>query len=147
MLGSANGENIMANRERFIFELKKGMEKNLLKAVTRATLLVNEHVIMNCPVGGGFPVLRNSIEWEVDEETLNGRVFTNNPYAAFVEYGTRPHIIRPKEKQALKFKIGNENIFAKRVFHPGTSGQYFMRRALWDNIEDIKKIFAEELSR
>lgn len=60
-------------------------------------------------------------------------------YAAYVEQGTRPHVIRPKNRKALRFpadagsarlsgspRTGGRVRFAKRVNHPGTRAQPFM---------------------
>lgn len=59
-------------------------------------------------------------------------------YAAFVERGTRPHIIRPKKKAWLAFpapgsatlagrtKVGGRRIFAKVVHHPGTKPKPYL---------------------
>lgn len=44
--------------------------------------------------------------------------------------GTRPHIIRPKNKQVLRFRVGGQVVFAKVVHHPGTRAQPFLDRAL-----------------
>ena len=59
-------------------------------------------------------------------------------YAAYVERGTRPHIIRPKNKKVLRWaadgsgrltgavRAGGQARFAKRVRHPGTKAQPYM---------------------
>lgn len=63
-------------------------------------------------------------------------------YAAYVEFGTRPHVIRPKRAKALRFapkgqtrlsgapKAGAQVIFAKKVDHPGTKAQPFLLPAV-----------------
>lgn len=57
-------------------------------------------------------------------------VFTNVEYAQMVHDGTRPHIIRPKNAQALRFRVGNRIVFARVVHHPGTRPRPFLDRAL-----------------
>ena len=49
------------------------------------------------------------------------------PYAQFVVFGTRPHVIRPKNKKALRWVgPGGGFSFAKKVNHPGYRGDdYF----------------------
>lgn len=37
----------------------------------------------------------------------------------YMEEGTAPHVIRPKNKKALRFTVGGSTIFAKKVNHPG----------------------------
>jgi hypothetical protein len=74
-------------------------------------------------------------------------------YARFVEYPTKPHIIRPKaahgfigplrrsqsrraiddigtHRIALRFYVGGKVVFRAKVKHPGTPGFPFMRPAL-----------------
>lgn len=48
-------------------------------------------------------------------------------YAAFVEYGTRAHEIRPRSKSVLRWKDKGGNFrYAARVRHPGTRAQPYM---------------------
>lgn len=51
-------------------------------------------------------------------------------YAAAVNDGSRPHIIRPRRAQVLRFNVGGRIVFAKVVHHPGTKGTHFLDRAL-----------------
>lgn len=47
-------------------------------------------------------------------------------YAAPVEFGTRPHDIRPRRRKVLKFSAGGRVVFTQHVRHPGTKAQPFM---------------------
>jgi hypothetical protein len=70
-------------------------------------------------------------------------------YAAFVELGTRPHTIVPRNRKALRWPAtgsatlsgrvssGGQAIFAKRVNHPGTRAQPFMVPGAKKAVEDI----------
>jgi HK97 gp10 family phage protein len=59
-------------------------------------------------------------------------------YASHVEFGTKPHVIRPKRKKALAFfggtsKVlggGGANMVRRKVNHPGNRPFRFMRNAL-----------------
>lgn len=51
-------------------------------------------------------------------------------YASYVEGGTRPHVIVPKKKRALRWVDEAGVHFAKRVHHPGTQPFPFMGPAL-----------------
>lgn len=51
-------------------------------------------------------------------------------YGKMVHDGTRPHVIRPVRKQALKFTVGGQTVYAKIVHHPGTRPRPFLDRAL-----------------
>lgn len=70
-------------------------------------------------------------------------------YAAYVEYGTRPHEITPNAKKALRFaasasgrrltgspRIGASVVFAKRVHHPGTKAQPYLIPAAKKAVKD-----------
>jgi hypothetical protein len=42
------------------------------------------------------------------------------PYAKFVVKGARPHVIRPRNKRALRWPVPGGFRYAKRVRHPGS---------------------------
>lgn len=51
-------------------------------------------------------------------------------YGKFVRGGTKPHKIRARLKQALRFEIGGTEFFATEVNHPGTKpNPYHIRTA------------------
>lgn len=56
---------------------------------------------------------------------------SNVPYAAYVEDGTAPHIIEPRNASRLRFTSrGGDLVFAARVNHPGTKPNPFARNAM-----------------
>lgn len=57
-------------------------------------------------------------------------VIFDTDYAAFVNDGTAPHIIRPRRAQVLRFTVGGRVVFARVVHHPGTRANPFLDRAL-----------------
>jgi hypothetical protein len=92
-------------------------------AVNRAKIL--------CPVDTGR--LRASIRGEAQRTwTLRPRfvVGSDVEYAPYVNDGTGPHIIRPRNAQALRFVVDGRVVFARVVHHPGTRAQPFLDRAL-----------------
>lgn len=50
-------------------------------------------------------------------------------YAGAVHDGAAPHIIRPRKKKALKFKVDGRTVFARLVRHPGNKRRPFLRLA------------------
>jgi len=44
----------------------------------------------------------------------------------YLTEGTKPHIIRPRNKSVLRFEIGGEEIFTTLVNHPGTKKNRFL---------------------
>ena len=51
------------------------------------------------------------------------------PHALFVHWGTKPHIIKPKNKKMLRWAVGGRFHFAKQVKHPGTKADPWFQRA------------------
>jgi len=77
--------------------------------------------------------LRASIRGEFSRGwTLRPRytVSSDVEYAAMVNDGTRPHIIRPRNAQVLRFQVNGRTVFARVVHHPGTRPRPFLDRAL-----------------
>jgi len=77
--------------------------------------------------------LRSSIRAEPPRIfSLRGsvKVGSDLEYAGWVNDGTAPHVIRPRNRQVLKFTVGGRTVFAKVVNHPGTRANPFLDRAL-----------------
>ena len=69
-------------------------------------------------------------------------------YARFLEWGTRPHEIRPRHARALRFVIRGRVIFAKRVWHPGIRPRLFVlsaAEALRAELDDLTSGVAEDV--
>lgn len=64
--------------------------------------------------------------------TLRPRVTipVNVEYAGMVHDGTRPHTIRPRNAQVLRFMVGGRVVYARVVHHPGTRPRPFLDRAV-----------------
>lgn len=67
------------------------------------------------------------------------------PYAVFVHEGTKPHIIEPRDKMALRWVSRGEFAFAKRVQHPGTEKDQFLYEAAENEMPKIQSRFENAL--
>ena len=100
-------------------------------------------LIKNCPVKTGN--LKNKINFRVlDKNKLE--IFMPG-YGLYVEFGTPPHIIRPKNKKSLKWTVGGKDVFAKIVHHPGTRPQPFIRNTFKAElpgiiVNNLKRVYA-----
>ena len=56
------------------------------------------------------------------------RLVATADHSAVVELGSRPHVIEPRNKQALAWPGGRHPV--RRVRHPGTQAQHTLRNAL-----------------
>lgn len=64
--------------------------------------------------------LRSSVTYQISDNVL--KIGSNVKYAPFILGDVGPYVIRPRKRKALRFKIGNEYIFSKKVNHPGAYG-------------------------
>ena len=66
------------------------------------------------------------------------------PYAPWVHWGSRPHIIRPREKKALRWPSGQGGktgfVFAKWVRHPGYAGDAWLVQAADEAVRQFDAI-------
>jgi len=116
-------------------EIQKALERAMPSIARR---LQNELMIV-VPVLTGR--LKNSIKVTATDEGLTiGMV----EYGKWIEFGVPPHIITPKSKKALKFKINKKIVFAKKVRHPGSRPNPFIRNTI---MTKLKNIIIEEISR
>lgn len=58
-----------------------------------------------------------------------GHDLQHAPHALFVHWGTKPHVIRPKNRKALRWPAGGRFVFAREVHHPGYKGDPWLVRA------------------
>jgi hypothetical protein len=146
-------------------------EQYLQDAITSTAMEASGEMSQLCPVKTGR--LRSSIHYEtpskkefvknikqgsfnlkfkVKLDKLQAAWGTNVEYANDVNYGTRPHIIRPVNKKALFWKGANHPV--KSVKHPGTKGngmfeasysfaqgrlEYFLKKNLDKAMKEAKK--------
>ena len=68
-------------------------------------------------------------------------------YAAPVEFGAAPHVIRPRRRKVLRFRVGGTEVFARMVRHPGNRAQPFMRPGLEKVVKDIGGIIVRAWNR
>lgn len=77
-------------------------------------------------------------------------IVADKSYAAFMEYGTQPHIIEAKNASALHWTKDGQDFFAKSVQHPGTKPRPFIQPGIDQGLEalkeDIMAIFQKELT-
>ena len=78
--------------------------------------------------------LRSSLTGRVvpaGSDSWVGIVATPVSYALFVEFGTKPHVIRARNRRVLA-NTRTGDVFGPVVHHPGTPAQPFLRPALDD---------------
>ncbi len=76
--------------------------------------------------------LQKATEFRILKLKSGAKVTFLNPakYAAAIDSGARPHIIRPRRAKALRFIArGGSVVFARMVRHPGNKPYKFLYRA------------------
>ena len=111
------------------------IEEKIIKALPRIANRLLSELILTCPVDKGG--LRANLKVRPSADGI-GLIIWMNEYGKYVEFGTPPHIIKPKNKQALKFK-GEKGKFVivKEVKHPGTRPNPFVRNAIQTKLQQI----------
>lgn len=142
----------MSKIETFKKVLKRAIAEDVLSSLKKRV-----------PVDTGD--LRQSLTYEIKDSEV---IYTGNDYWKYVEYGTPPHVIRAKNAKALAFewsdfqgkKIGKserlrqgitknktQTAIFKKVNHPGTEPQPFVRPTLRNDLKDIFKKAVLRLAR
>ena len=122
-------------------ELEKAILERLERVKMEIALRMEQKAVDRAPVNTGN--LKASITSGVDGNFVwVGAGFKEEVnYARFVEYGTPPHVIKPTtEKKALRFKKDQNTILTKKVDHPGTRPNPFLRTAMFEVIKEIPEI-------
>lgn len=103
------------------FRLEKIAE--VVNELDRTALMVESGAKRNLTNNGSVDTgrLRSSVVRQ-EYGRFNRTVGTNVEYAAGLEFGTAPHVIRPKNGKALKTPYG----YFKKVNHPGNRAKPFL---------------------
>lgn len=94
--------------------------------ITDGTELIQQEMANQVPVKTGR--LRASISSDISGQY--SETGTHTGYGLFVDQPTKPHTIRPNISRFLHFQIGGQDIYAREVQHPGTAGNFFIRRTI-----------------
>jgi len=101
-------------------------DKAIARFLQKGALMLQSQAVQGAPVVTGR--LRGDIT--VFLQTRPNEISVGNSalidYAVYVYYGTKPHVILPKKKKALKTPYG---VF-KKVNHPGTKANPYLDDAL-----------------
>ncbi len=93
--------------------------------------------------------LEKSIDAESSETTPSVTIVAGAPYAGWVEWGTKPHVIEPRGmRHALRWpsQEGGGFAFAQRVDHPGTEPQPYFFGTIDGAIGDLDDMTSEALT-
>lgn len=117
-----------------LITMSGGQFSNLLQGNT--TLAINSTLeegyrIAREPIPAGPSGIKASINFEPARiSTGAATIETQHPKFHLVEEPTKPHDISPRNKKALRFKVGRKIVFTKKTIrHPGTKGKRSFAKA------------------
>ena len=123
-----------------LIELSEKSRDNVQKAIKKSAFNIESQAKKNLASNKSVVTghLRRSIATKMGD--LEATIHTSNvKYAVIVEKGSRPHIIRPKNKKALYWKGAKRP--DKLVNHPGSKAKPYLEPAF----ESEKDKFVENL--
>ena len=129
--------------DRFAVELIELSEKsrdNVQKAIKKWAFNIEAKAKNNLKANRSVVTRHLSLGVKTEVKDLEATVHTSNiKYAIIVEKGSKPHIIRPKNKKALYWEGASRPV--KMVNHPGSRAKPFLIPAF----ESEKDKFIENL--
>jgi len=121
-----------------------GMQTKLSAALTETALFGERTVVGFTPVRTG--ALRASIKAN-RLGPLGWKISSPLPYVGPVEFGSPPHIIRPRSGKFLRFQSGSGTVYARSVRHPGTRARRMFALSVPKIQAELTNIVARMLAR
>lgn len=121
--------------------IDKVFEKVMYELMLRVSVELQNELRQACPVRTGL--LRISIKVRPTEDG-SGLIISMLHYGKYVEFGTNPYTITPKNKKALAFSVNGDPVVVARVRHPGIRPNPFIRTTIRTK---LPKIILNELSK
>ena len=123
-----------------LIELSEKSRDNIQKAVKKSAFSIEAKAKNNLKANRSVVTRHLSLGVKTEVKDLEATVHTSNiKYAIIVEKGSRPHIIRPKNKKALYWEGAKRPV--KLVNHPGSKAKPYLIPAF----ESEKDKFIENL--
>ncbi|MDZ4373558.1 MAG: HK97-gp10 family putative phage morphogenesis protein [Phenylobacterium sp.] len=152
-------------------ELPKATAKSVLRQTARAALTpmaeTARRLAPDDPETGAPSDLKSSIEISPRQKsgtqikrTFEGKSATvmfmgptgdGYPQAMIQEFGSAPHVIKPRRKPKLGFSVPGDSVVVSEVQHPGHPAQPYMRPA-WEQhkrgaLEIVKRELGERIDK
>lgn len=132
----------MANKITFNMpDFSNALESAIEAATQEIGFKVEGYAKESAPADTGY--YRNNIKFDNQSQIIAGA-----SYSADLEYGTKPHIIKPGAgKKALSFQVNGKNVIVKKVKHPGTKPLAIMRKAALKTQKEVDDIFTRNFKK
>lgn len=87
--------------------------------------------------------LRRSIT--MDYRPIAVSIYPAVNYALPVHEGQKPHVITPKTKKVLRFRVGGKLVYVRKVNHPGSKANPFVERTVTKSEGKVNGFFDKAL--
>ncbi len=141
-------EKIKTYFQRLALDMKEATRETARRLIIRAEHLAKERVKSPSqqPLMGKGNYFRSIKSGFVEDgRSFTGKVESNSSIAGIIEFGSRPHIIKPRDNKLL-FWPGAKHP-AKKVSHPGTPAFRVLNDATEEAVEGTQKIFETVLKK
>jgi HK97 gp10 family phage protein len=129
-IAPADLQKALGDMNKYSTDVQKGVQKEILTTAYAIVLKAKQNLTTNKSVKTGN--LRAKLKVDKDLVKYQARAGTDVNYAAYLEFGTPPHIIRIKTKKVLARYTGTSKgiegfeFFGKEVHHPGSKAKPFL---------------------
>lgn len=133
---------------KFKFKVNEKVAQDKLNMIGKAVSMKMQTALR---AAVGTTKLTQEIKYKVEDNRVI--IYTENKILTYIEKGTKPHIIRPKNKKALAWQKGTgagslkgfgDMVFAKEVHHPGTDPRPFFSSGFFASKPLIQKILGNK---
>jgi HK97 gp10 family phage protein len=129
-----------------IYALSAAMRESARSSdVTTQEVLVNSANFIKSEMESLVPVDTGKLRQSIAVRVMTDRVVIgpDTHYALYVEFGTGPHVILAKPGKVLAFKMNGQSVFVKKVNHPGTKAQPYVRPAFESWADTLGELVAD----
>lgn len=119
---------------------------NGLKQAIKTSVHIIRPIMHDNAPRGKTGMLRRNIR--ATSQGLKGKVGPDlniTPYALYVHEGTRPYVIRPKQKKALYWPGAKYPV--KKVKHPGIKANPYVEKTFNEIKQPVEQIFQREIDK
>lgn len=113
--------------------------------ITTMNVMVHSANYLKAEMEARVPVRTGKLKQSIEVRPQGDKVIVGPDtfYANYVEFGTKPHVIEAKNKKALAFTMNGQKVVVKKVNHPGTRAQPFVRPAFDAWVDTLGGLVAE----
>lgn len=117
-----NSVNIIGDKElrKTLKDLGSRGETELRREVKRTLTGISNDYKRNVKKHYKTGDLDSSIKADSRDGWMSGEAGSTVEHSKYIEFGTRSRVIVPKRASVLRFNVGGEWVYAKKVQHPGT---------------------------